>query len=47
MDALENGFDGRLRGPVGCVARSYWKMRKVSSDQTISRVDMFQPKLPV
>ena len=32
---------------VGFVARSYWKIRKVSSDQMISPLEGHQPKLPV
>src|SRR6266446_4322013 len=35
------------RSTVGAVARSYWKIRKVSADQMISPVDGFHPKLPV
>jgi len=41
MDTLENSFDGRLRGPVVLEdAKGFLR-------QTISRVEMFQPKLPV
>ena len=32
---------------VGFVARSHWKIRKVSSDHISSPVATFQPKLPV
>jgi len=41
MDPLENKFT------LGVVVRSYSKIRKVSSDQMISSVDGFHPKLPV
>ncbi len=32
---------------VGVMVGPYWKIRKVSSEQMISPVDSFQPKLPV
>jgi CheY-like chemotaxis protein len=37
----------RISSTVGFVVRSYWKIRKVSSDQRISSVETLQPKLPV
>jgi len=37
----------KIRSTDGFIARSNWKIRKVSSDQMISPVDGFQPQLPV
>src|SRR6202790_1297738 len=36
-----------MSSTVGLVVRSYWNIRKVSSDQRISPVETLQPKLPV
>ncbi len=44
---LPDGHRWAMNSTLGPVTRSHWKIRKVSSDQIISPVATFQPKLPV